>query len=448
VENDAAEAVLELGIVITEILVPLDAQTQYSHKEVIELDANGNHVWHASATAPTTVTPEGQCGNANGDICEWTGITVSTVNAAVGYAWKGYNSALGECASGSPGQSAPVREHLRDPEPAKQIPALELRLHRRHAHRVRPDGPADWNFYLDTTSGGRYIRQIRLGTTPSYDGPASNKAFGQLKFDSDALLLHPMGKIISVNTSRSKLEVLDLPSAATSDANAPQSEVRSGVGTREGLMSGPVHAVVSADGTILVLEQENNRIQAFDIGGNPVPYFANGAYFAPLHDEPTGGAYLDLAIEYAGYLYVLSYAGPSGAYVYRLDLYAPDGQWLARTNGVNAAKLAVNYWRDLFTLNYQLLRLPNGTVPNRTEPSVSHWIPSTPNARRPRREPGADRHEYSPRSTPGLTLALGAALCLRSGIAAARPRARRRNARPTRPAATSGRSRTSTAIRW
>jgi len=143
-------------------------------------------------------------------------------------------------------------------------------------------------------------------------------------------------------------------------------------------MSGPVHAVVSADGTILVLEQENNRIQAFDIGGNPVPYFANGAYFTPLHDVPTG-AYLDLAIEYAGYLYVLSYTGPSGAYVYRLDLYSPDGQWLARTNGVNAAKLAVNYWRDLFTLNYELLRLPNGTVPNRTEPSVSHWIPSTPN---------------------------------------------------------------------
>jgi len=38
----------------------------------------------------------------------------------------------------------------------------------------------------------------------------------------------------------------------------------------------------------------------------------------------------------------------------------------------------VNYLRDLFTLNYQVLTLPNGTIPNRTEPSISHWIPSTP----------------------------------------------------------------------
>jgi len=30
------------------------------------------------------------------------------------------------------------------------------------------------------------------------------------------------------------------------------------------------------------------------------------------------------------------------------------------------------------TLNYQVLKLPNGAIPNKTEPSVSHWIPSTP----------------------------------------------------------------------
>jgi hypothetical protein len=68
----------------------------------------------------------------------------------------------------------------------------------------------------------------------------------------------------------------------------------------------------------------------------------------------------------------------SGPFEYHLDLYAPDGTWVARTTGLNADKLAVNYWRDLFTLNYQVLTLPDGTLPNKTEPSVSHWIPSTP----------------------------------------------------------------------
>jgi hypothetical protein len=85
----------------------------------------------------------------------------------------------------------------------------------------------------------------------------------------------------------------------------------------------------------------------------------------PLKDRAT---YLDLAVEYSGYLYVLSYTGSGTSLVYRLDLYTPGGAWLARTTGVNADKLAVNYWRDLFTLNYQVLTLPGGRfrpAPNR-----------------------------------------------------------------------------------
>jgi len=49
-----------------------------------------------------------------------------------------------------------------------------------------------------------------------------------------------------------------------------------------------------------------------------------------------------------------------------------------RTTGFEAGKLAVSYWRDLFALNYQVLKLPSGALPDRTEPSVSHWSPSTP----------------------------------------------------------------------
>ena len=225
-------------------------------------------------------------------------------------------------------------------------------------------GQQQWNFYLDPTDGDNFIRQIRLsvGGASSYDSPTSNKAFGRLQFSSDALLLHPLGKIISINTSLSKLEVLDLPPAAVTDATAPLSQVRSGFGTREGLMDGPIHAALSAQGAILILESNNNRIQAFDIGGNPVPYFDNGAYFVPAQRPAGTATYLDLAVEYSGYLYVLSYTG-SGPFTYHLDIYTPGGAWLARTTGMNADKLAVNYWRDLFTLNYQVLKLPGGAHP-------------------------------------------------------------------------------------
>jgi hypothetical protein len=379
VANSATMSTLALEITITENLVPLTPATEYSHVEIITLDSSGNHQWHGATTPPSVVTPQGLCENTNGDICSLTGITVSTVNASVGYAWQAYNSAVSDCVSGGLGQlhqfaNLSVTE---DPQSGYLFSGCGFSGVTRIVYDLL--GKEEWNFYLDPTNNNNFIRQIRLsaGGAASYDSPSSNKAFGRLQFPSDALLLHPLGKIVSINTELSKLEVLDLPAAAATDATAPVSQVRSGFGTREGLMDAPIHAALTAQGAILILEQNNNRIQAFDLGGNPVPYFANGAYFVPLIDPPGTAVYLDLGVEYSGYLYVLSYTG-SGPFTYHLDLYSPDGAWLGRTTGVNADKLAVNYWRDVFTLNYEVLKLPNGTIPNKTEPSVSHWIPSTP----------------------------------------------------------------------
>jgi hypothetical protein len=58
---------------------------------------------------------------------------------------------------------------------------------------------------------------------------------------------------------------------------------------------------------------------------------------------------------------------------YRLDIYAPDGSFLTQVVGLAAARLQVDLWRNLFTLNYEIVQ---GT--GRTEPSVAQWIPSTP----------------------------------------------------------------------
>jgi hypothetical protein len=68
---------------------------------------------------------------------------------------------------------------------------------------------------------------------------------------------------------------------------------------------------------------------------------------------------------------------------YRLDIYNPDGTFLAQVVGLAAARLQVDLWRNLFTLNYEIL-----TGSGRTEPSVAQWIPSTPSgAARPARSP-------------------------------------------------------------
>ena len=44
-------------------------------------------------------------------------------------------------------------------------------------------------------------------------------------------------------------------------------------------MRGPVGMTITADGRILVLEQDNARIQAFDTQGNPVPCFSSDLRF-------------------------------------------------------------------------------------------------------------------------------------------------------------------------
>lgn len=138
-------------------------------------------------------------------------------------------------------------------------------------------------------------------------------------------------------------------------------------------------AVMTSLGTVLVLESDNNRIQALDVFGNPVQLFKNqtSPYFLNL-DETNGSIYLDIAVEYSGFIYVLS--SDQGQTMYRLDIYHPSQTGTApisKTMSFNAGRIVVDYWRNVYALNYEVLALPNGHLPQTgiTEPSVSLWIP-------------------------------------------------------------------------
>ena len=89
----------------------------------------------------------------------------------------------------------------------------------------------------------------------------------------------PSGYAVAVSNLNSKMEVMTLPSAAAPDAQAQPASLVSGKGDREGLMQGPVAMTVTPDGRILVLEQGNARVQAFDTVGNPVQCFAGPLSF-------------------------------------------------------------------------------------------------------------------------------------------------------------------------
>jgi hypothetical protein len=118
-------------------------------------------------------------------------------------------------------------------------------------------------------------------------------------------------------------------------------------------------------------------MQAFDFMGNPAPIFAGNSAVATLKDEGTlTVTLLDIAVESKGFIYVLKYINDgSNVSDYLLDIYNPDGSWLNQTAGISSACLAVDLWRTVYTLNFEVIEKPAG---GRTEPSVSIWLPSTP----------------------------------------------------------------------
>lgn len=379
IPND--ETAATVTITIKQNKVPLRIDTVYSHKEKTVLDANGNLVWHAS-DAPTATKVDLSCGNQNGDLCELTCITVSEHFAAAGYSWKSYSDDLESCDSGAHGQLFQFASMsiAQNPESGHKRSGCGFSNMVRLVYDLM--GSQNNNFYLDTTGGKQLARQIRLAENqkPDFDGPDSDKSWGRFNLPSDALLLHPSRKLISINSEYDKIEVLSLPDEAVHDNKAPLARVYSATGTREGLISGPICGAIAPDGAILILESKNRRIQAFDLGGNPAKHFGanKDKYYVSLKEETSAVTYLDMAVEYMGYLYVLSYITPQGLYQYRLDIYTPGGDWLCRTTGVNASKLDVDFWRNAYTLNYERLTYPDETLPTVTEPSVSQWIPSTP----------------------------------------------------------------------
>jgi hypothetical protein len=138
-----------------------------------------------------------------------------------------------------------------------------------------------------------------------------------------------------------------------------------------------------SDGVILILESGNNRIHAVDLAANPVQLFKRQPIPYFLNFSETGGPntrYLDMAVEFSGFIYVLSYSNS----VYRLDIYdrdQPGTNPISTTMGFNAAKVTVDYWRNVYSLNYEVLKVPpNGSLPASgvTEPSISQWLPTTP----------------------------------------------------------------------
>lgn len=378
---------------ITEYPYPIDATTLYVHQRKTTFDASaGARAWVETADAPT-LNRHNAPTSGRGSVTRFNGITVRDGSfqppapSYIGYSW--YGDPFGPdgvpaCASNSGGASDFVVNLNADVASAGYaVAGCGLLPGVRIAYSLF--GTGGLSYYLDTSGAEPIVRRVVLDGTPSFDAASAGLAHAVLNRVPDSLLLHPANYVVGVNTANHRLEIGKLSSTGLPDAVASVSaraQVRAGQGSRPGLLNAPLHSAVSSDGTIVVLEQGDPssnvpaRLQAFDIGGNPVPFFSKqplGNYFLVLSATPnTRFGYLDMALEPTGFCYVLSY--DLSLFAYRLDIYNADQTGtapIATTSGFNAARIAVDKWRSLYALNYEVLVRPTGLA----EPTVSVWGP-------------------------------------------------------------------------
>ncbi len=361
----------------TQDLLPITSSTVYQHRQKTTLDAQGNHLW---ACAPAPAAAASACEPNPGNLCSFRNITVNSLGY-IGYGWNSYNVAACGGGAGQLDQMATLFQSNDSSGNAQSGYAFTpCALNPGTKLVYDPLGRSGVNYYVDLSNGSNIIRQINL-SPPSFDDPRSDKAWGQFNLNSDDLLLHPAGALVSINSNTSRMESLRLPGAAVPDSSALLANVHGGLGTRPGLFNTPTVSTITSDGVLLILESGNNRIHAVDLAANPVQFFKNQSTQYFLNFSETGGAgtqYLDIAVEFSGFIYVLSVSNS----VYRLDIYHPDQTGtspICTTMGINAAKVTVDYWRNVYSLNYEVLKMPNGSLPNGiTEPSISQWIPTAP----------------------------------------------------------------------
>lgn len=384
-----------VAITIKEQLVPLTQSTVYSHKEKLAY-SGGAYAWQAASAPQQTVA---NLNSSRNDALHALGmITVNQAAGSVGYTWRTGTPAINTC-PGDNGTAVSLQlvqglsltqrpgDAYKAPDCGRiDKPAIAYRL-------MSPLGSTGQNLFVDPKYGPYnlddrstlpykyFVRSVTLNsltdTTPL--ASAAGQAWGYFALPSDGLAVHPTGHVISINTANNKMEILHLPGTPTTDANAQSAAMMSGRGALAGLLSGPAAVGVAPNGAVLVLDAGNARVQAFDVygsvnniykdaSGNPVNSFALKSTNATR--------YLDMAIEAAvGYVFVLYFENDgSQPSDYVLDIYTKDGAYLTQTRGMNVARIALDYWRNVYSLNFESITGPN----SRLEPSISQWIPSTP----------------------------------------------------------------------
>ncbi len=287
-------------ITIAERQVPLTKNTKYSHYQKLTCH-NTAHSWSTTA-APTATRGDLDC-SSNTGLCSLVGITVSQLTGMLGYSFlSGGQTQSCDRTGGSTLLYTLRNISLNSPPDAGlktsncgyvQMPAMAYDL-------MGPASGRGKNFFIDARNGDYHVRSIVLDAATPID-TSQSRSWGRFSQVMNSVAVHPAGYIVGVNTTSNKLEIIRLEDQPRPDGESIMSTLKAGPGSRPGLLKSPVAVSITPDGTILVLEADNNRLQAFDVSGNAVAYFANKtSSTAALEDPAYAAVYLDMKVEAAG----------------------------------------------------------------------------------------------------------------------------------------------------
>ncbi|WP_183559336.1 hypothetical protein [Mucilaginibacter sp. SP1R1] len=276
---------------ITELLVPLTVDTQYNFMQKIAYNAQQQHYWWGKskgATAPADTVSSLNPGNVGHNLAQLSGITINETAYVIGYTWQasGENIPLEEGGTPDSGQMFVFQNQsvLSDPQSRNKFPDYGFKTKPGLAYDIYGGSPKEvgpLNFVIDTRNASTgYLRLVDLMNGSSKFNLDSGLSYGTFTLgDIDAVAVHPNGYIVATNWASHRMQILRLPEQAVPDASAPAAALVAGKGVEQGLLLGPIALAISPDGKIYVLESLNNRVQAFDIVGNPAPSFKGEALF-------------------------------------------------------------------------------------------------------------------------------------------------------------------------
>jgi hypothetical protein len=335
--------------------VPLGPSSRLSHFERLDVTAGGR-AWTKTATGPTADENALSCDVKAARVCQVLGISASLLPGQVAYAFRTPMA----CAGGA------VRSQL---------------------HVASISNPT---LVRTTPCGSEGLSRILLGATReekslviarSKEGPYAVFPFeadGVIPTDLDLVLANAVGELRGDMLAGARRHA-DGYVIALTDLGVEAVHVESGtrrhpeIFARRGLRLGQISqgvAVAPLRGVrgYLLLEQATYRLQAVDFEGNPLKVF--GARSAIDLPRDAGRSYLDVEVDHAGHIWLLSTASNGSAKdTFRVDVYDRGGVSLVSFEDVNAKALAVDPLGTLYTLDFENAIGP-GTYP---EPIVSQW---------------------------------------------------------------------------